>query len=87
VFNKLFPVCANCASEFVADSAVEFPANQIIKNDDLITTPYQMYIPLNIRLAGIYPSYLKGYSAVFGAIAIVLVKFFLRFSFPSLNIL
>lgn len=32
------------------------------------------YIPANIRAAGVYPSYLKGYSLVFRAVAIVLDK-------------
>lgn len=46
-----------------------FPARTIISEDELLLVPYSRYIPKEIRKAGIYPTFLKGYGEVFGAIA------------------
>jgi hypothetical protein len=79
--SQIFPMCvytflnkksgnAEVASDMVIER--EFSAHIIISKDDLFMTAMSDYIPGDIQRAGIYPSYLKGYSLVFGAIARVL---------------
>jgi hypothetical protein len=68
----------------VRDSADDFQPRKLINDDDLFMM--SDYIPLNIRHAGIYPSYIKGYSAIFGAIAKVVVSFIFIFMIKFLYI-
>ncbi len=66
-------VRAVIAADRIRDAADCLSAHKVIDKGVLLSMPMTEYIPLEIRDGHIYPSYLKGYSAVFGAIARVLV--------------
>lgn len=66
MFNS-FLVCSEISADFLLTE--DFEPRKKLMEDDIILIPMSDYIPASIRKAGIYPSYLKGYNMVFGAIA------------------
>lgn len=60
------------AADLVLSETVE--TRKLLTKDEFESVPMSNYIPDRIRKAGVYPSFFKGYSLVFSAIATILKK-------------